>query len=106
MFYVCGPLRDANRFRGFMVSWFRPLHPCGSVWVMGEWSVGQWIVGVIRFQKMYGLYGLKHHVVEISGDVTDPDNQTTSEYRATQLLICENLSLAIPTLFLGRSVNN
>ena len=28
---------------------------CGSVWVMGEWSVGQWIVGVISFQKMYGL---------------------------------------------------
>ena len=42
----------------------------GSVWVMGEWSVGQWIVGVISFQKMYGLYGLKHHIVEISGDVT------------------------------------
>ena len=47
----------------------------GSVWVMGEWSVGQWIVGVISFQKMYGLYGLKHHIVEISGDVTDPDKQ-------------------------------
>ena len=27
-----------------------------SVWVMGEWSVGQWIVGVISFQKIYGLY--------------------------------------------------
>ena len=69
------------------------------MWVMGEWSVGQWIVGVISFQKMYGLYGLKHHIVEISGDVTDPDKQTnkqmTSEYRATQLLICEKLSLAI-----------
>ena len=31
---------------------------------MGEWSVGQWIVGVISFQKMYGLYGLKHHIVD------------------------------------------
>ena len=41
----------------------------GSVWVMGEWSVGQWIVGVIRFQKIFGLYGLKHQIVEISGDV-------------------------------------
>ena len=30
----------------------------------------QWIVRVISFQKMYGLYGLKHHIVEISGDVT------------------------------------
>ena len=41
------------------------------MWVMGEWSVGQWIVGVISFQKMYGLYGLKHHIVEKSGDFTD-----------------------------------
>ena len=40
------------------------------MWVMGEWSVDQWIVGVISFQKMYGLYGQKHHIVEISGDVT------------------------------------
>ena len=30
----------------------------------------QWIVRVISFQKMYGLYGLKHHIVEISGGVT------------------------------------
>ena len=68
------------------------------MWVMGEWSVGQWIVGVISFQKMYGLYGLKHHIVEKSGDVTDPDEQTnkqpTRKDRATQLLICEKLSLA------------
>ena len=68
------------------------------MWVMGEWSVGQWIVGVISFQKMYGLYGLKHHIVEISGDVTDAgrtDERTTREDRATQLLICEKLSLAV-----------
>ena len=39
------------------------------MWVMGEWSVGQWIVDAMSFQKMYGLYGLKHHIVEISGDV-------------------------------------
>ena len=39
----------------------------GSVWVMGECTMGQWIVGIISFQKMYGLYGLyglKHHIVE------------------------------------------
>ena len=44
---------------------------CGSVWVMDEWSEDQWIAGVLCFQKMYGLYGLKHHIVDISGDVTD-----------------------------------
>ena len=65
---------------------------------MGEWSVGQWIVGVISFQKMYGLYGLKHHIVEKSGDVTDPDGQTTRKDRATQLLICEMLSLATSSI--------
>ena len=54
------------------------------MWVMGEWSVGQWIVGVISFQKMYGLYGLKHHIVEISGDVTDAGRPRTREDRATQ----------------------
>ena len=43
--------------------------------VIGEWAVGYWIVGVASFQKIYGLYGLKHQIVEISGDVTDPDNQ-------------------------------
>ena len=56
-------------------------------------------MGVISFQKIFGLYGLKHHIVEISGDVTDvgqdKPKQTTSEDRATQLLIWETLSLAI-----------
>ena len=53
------------------------------MWVMGEWSVGQWIVGVISFQKMYGLYGLKHHIVEKSGDVTDAGRgeQTNNKQR-------------------------
>ena len=64
------------------------------MWVMGEWSVGQWIVGVISFQKMYGLYGPKHHIVEISGDVTNAgrtnkqtNKRTKSELDVVQL--CE-----------------
>ena len=61
------------------------------MWVMGEWSlgqlsVGQWIVGVIIFQKMYGLYGLKHHIVEKSGDVTDADGQPTEQQGKIGLL--------------------
>ena len=53
----------------------------GSVWVMGEWVVGYWIVGVTSFQKIYGLYGLKYHIVEISGDVTKAgrDGQTNEQ---------------------------
>ena len=58
-----------------------------SVWVMGEWAVSYRIVGVTSFQKIYGLYGLKHHIVEISGDVTKAGRDgTTRKDRATQLL--------------------
>ena len=55
---------------------------------MGEWSVGQWIVGVISFQKMYGLYGLKHHIVEISQDVTKAgrDGRTNEQQGKIELL--------------------
>ena len=42
----------------------------GSVWVMGEWAVGQWIVGVTSFQKIYGLCGLKGHIVDKRWGVT------------------------------------
>ena len=41
------------------------------------------IVGVISFQKMFGLYGLKHHIVEISGDLTDAGR--TNERQASDL---------------------
>ena len=34
-------------------------------------------------QKIYGLYGLKHHIVEIREDVTMRDGRTTED-RATQ----------------------
>ena len=42
---------------------------------MGEWKVGQWIVGVISFQKIFGLYGIKGHIVDIRWDVTLEDTQ-------------------------------
>ena len=35
--------------------------------VMGEWEVGQWIVGVISFQKIYGLYGLNILQSDLNG---------------------------------------
>ena len=62
----------------------------GSVWVMGEWAVVYWIVGVTSFQKIYGLYGLKHHILEKHGDVTkvgrDGTDGQTRKDSATQLL--------------------
>ena len=39
--------------------------------------VGEWIVDVISFQKIFGLYGLKCHIVEIWRDVTFEDGQRT-----------------------------
>ena len=35
---------------------------------------------------MYGLYGLKHHIVEISGDVTDADGRTNKQQVNIELL--------------------
>ena len=32
--------------------------------------MGEWIVSVTSFQKIYGLYSLKQHSMEINGDVT------------------------------------
>ena len=48
--------------------------------------MGQWIVGVISFQKIFGLCGLKGHIVEIRWDVTlvhaRTDGMTECEDRA------------------------
>ena len=38
--------------------------------------VGEWIVDVISFQKIFGLCGLKCHIVEIWRDVTLEDGRT------------------------------
>ena len=54
---------------------------------------------------MYGLYGLKHHTVEISGDVTMRDRRTderqTREDNATQPLDAGRLSFAIAKIAPG-----
>ena len=39
--------------------------------------MGQWIVGVISFQKIFGLCGIKGHIVEIRWDVTLEDGRHT-----------------------------
>ena len=46
---------------------------------------------------MYGLYGLNHHIVEKSGDVTDvgQTNKQQAKIGLLSILICEKLSLAI-----------
>ena len=40
---------------------------------------------MISFQKIYGLYGQKHHSMEINGDVTmETNKQPESENNASQ----------------------
>ena len=58
---------------------------------MDEWLVGQWIVGVISFQKIFGLYGLKGHIVEKRQDVTLVNDRRTTE--------CENIARILFTEF-------
>ena len=55
---------------------------------------------MISFQKIYGLYGLKHHTMKINGDVTmetdrQTEEQTESENRASQLIDKGLLTFAI-----------
>ena len=60
---------------------------------------------MISLQKIFGLYGLKPHIVEISGDVTDAGRRRTNERTredsalsqwtvgklSDQLYVCKNL---------------
>ena len=83
---------------GLAVCWF-----CvGDGWLVsgsvdsGCYKLSENVWFVIQ-TRSYKLYGLKHHIVElISGDVTNAGRRTTtSQDRATQLLMCGKLSLAI-----------
>ena len=63
---------------------------------------------MMSFQKIYGLYGLEHHTVEINGDVTmrtdkRPTKQT-SENKATQSMDSVRLSFAIIVAFLSITI--
>ena len=52
-------------------------------WIQSKWH---WHVArIISSQKIYGLYSLKHHIVEMRGGVTDA-GRTITEDRATQLM--------------------
>ena len=51
----------------------------------GSPEVWHWHVArIISSQKIYSLYGLKHHIVEMRGGVTDAGQRTNIEDRATQ----------------------
>ena len=57
----------------------------------------------MSFQKTYGLYGLKHQIVETSGDVTDAgQQQQTKEDIVTQL---RNLKLRGEYILLNDQVS-
>ena len=52
--------------------------------------MGQWIVGVISFQKIFGLCGLKGHKVEIMWDVTLVHGRTTTECEDRARILKQN----------------
>ena len=51
--------------------------------------VGEWIVDIISFQKIFGLCGLKCHIVEIWRDVTFEDGQRRQRKCEYSARICE-----------------
>ena len=68
------------------------LYLCICAW--DTWKYQFWYPWTKSFQKMYGLYGLKHHTVEMSRDATD-GRRRTREDKATQPLDAGRLSFAI-----------
>ena len=54
-----------------------------------------WGPCIITFQKMYGLYGLKHHTVEIRGGVTRRDDERQWKIGLLSLWAVGRLSFAI-----------
>ena len=44
-----------------------------------EVVVGHWVVDVISFQKIFGLFGLECHIVEIWRDLTLVDGRTMED---------------------------
>ena len=60
---------------------------------------GEWVLDVISFQKIFGLCGLKCHIMEIWRGVTlEDDGRTECEDRArileTEFAICMTLFVA------------
>ena len=47
--------------------------------------MGKWIVDVISFQKIFGLCGLKCHIMEIWTDVTLDDTRTDNGQRNVKI---------------------
>ena len=66
--FIESPLfRKYSMCRVFSALWWYEDHHMIIIWWSGRWHVAR----IISSQKIYGLYGLKHHIVERRGDVTD-----------------------------------
>ena len=57
--------------------------------------MGEWLVDVISFQKIFGLCGLKCHIMEIWRGVTLVDNGRTTDGRTE----CEDRARILETEF-------
>ena len=76
--------------------------------VFGQVWFGQWIVGVISFQKIFGLCCLKGHIVKIRWGVTLEDNGRRTECEDRARILKQNSqyggSLNSQKILLGSAV--
>merc|ERR1712001_606557 len=71
----------------------------GLVWSGLVWSGHGHVARIISSQKIYDLYGLKHHIVEMRGGVTDAGQTTNDEQTLKiQLLSQWKLEAEFPNL--------
>ena len=61
---------------------------------------------VVSFQKIYDLYGLKHHSMEINGDVTMETNEQTNNRKVKIGLVSKLTEDCWTADFRNLSVNN
>ena len=66
--------------------------------------MGQWIVGVISFQKIFGLCGIKGHIVEIRWDVTLEDDTRHTECEDRARILEQNSQKILQSLQAGNHV--
>ena len=60
---------------------------CLCIWLFVSLLLSHYHHQMISFQKIYGLYGLEHHAVEINGDVTmQTDGRTDKQQVNIELL--------------------
>ena len=71
------------------------------------WLIGQQIAGVISFQEIFGLFGLKDHVVEKKLDVAIvTERQTNENVRIVLEFFSHNSQFLFELKIISRTLHN